>query len=295
MHRRYAFRALLWGLGSGAALAGLDDPGKDKDKDKGKNDDDDSGRSDRFFLSGLLRNPSLPAPWNQALLGLTATARNGGTGYGVLEEHGEPARFVASLSGAQETPPVASPAIGGGSVLIDEAAGVITVSVGFSGLTSAQTMAHIHGPAGHGVSAGVLIPLPVGQISGLAIPVTAAQIARIRSGLTYFNVHTAGFPNGEIRGQIEAAPGLGGNLEALSVSRRGNVTTLEGRFRRADDPANLLPGAALFLLEADSTGGDTAELRLQITRGAGSQPFYTTAAGAEVRSLTFEGFGAIED
>jgi hypothetical protein len=145
------------------------------------------------------------------------------------------------------------------------------------------------------VNAGVLIPLPVGQISGLAIPVTAAQIGRIRSGLTYFNVHTAAFPNGEIRGQIEAAPGLDGNLEVLSVSRRGNAATLEGRFRRASDPANLLPAAALFLLEADSGGGDTAELRLRVTRAAGNPPFYTTAAGAEVRSLTFEGFGEIED
>lgn len=93
---------------------------------------------------------------------------------------------------------------------------------------------------------------------------------------------------------MEAASGLDGNLEIQSVSRRGNVTRIEGRFRRAGDPSNLLPLAAAFTLEADFDGGDAATLNLRLSRDARNLPFYITPAGAEVRTLTFEGYGEIE-
>jgi hypothetical protein len=41
-------------------------------------------------------------------------------------------------------------------------------------------------------------------IQGIAAGDMAAALRAIRAGVTYANVHNAGFPGGEIRGQIRA-------------------------------------------------------------------------------------------
>jgi hypothetical protein len=110
--------------------------------------------------------------------------------------------YTAALDGLQETPPNASPAIGGGTFSLD-AAKVLHYSISFSGLTATETAAHIHGPAAAGVPAPVLFPLPLGSpIAGTIGPLTAAQEADLNAGLYYVNVHDSNFPGGEIRGQI---------------------------------------------------------------------------------------------
>jgi hypothetical protein len=76
------------------------------------------------------------------------------------------------------------------------------VSLVFSGLSSAQTDAHIHGSATLGVSAPPVFPLPLGQISDFEINVTPAQVQDLKNGLFYINVHSSNFPAGEIRGQF---------------------------------------------------------------------------------------------
>jgi hypothetical protein len=120
--------------------------------------------------------------------------------------------FSASLNGAQEVSPNASPAIGLGTVLLDDVAGTITVNETWSGLTAAATASHIHGPAAAGVNGPVLFAFTgvpaatAGSIPQQVFPVTPTQIAQLRGGLFYFNVHTSTFPGGEIRGQIPALP-----------------------------------------------------------------------------------------
>ena len=66
--------------------------------------------------------------------------------------------FVANLTGSQETPPNNSTATGRASLLLSPDEKTARVSLTFSGLSSAQTDAHIHGPAvpgagraGHGL------------------------------------------------------------------------------------------------------------------------------------------------
>jgi CHRD domain len=75
----------------------------------------------------------------------------------------------------------------------------------FSKLTGPASAAHIHLGA-KGVSGDVLIALCGPCKSGAhgTASVTAAQIKDMLKGKTYVNVHTAKFPNGEIRGQISA-------------------------------------------------------------------------------------------
>jgi uncharacterized protein (TIGR03118 family) len=112
--------------------------------------------------------------------------------------------FSTTLTGAQEVPSNASTATGTSTVLLSADEMTAKVSLSFSGLSSAQTAAHIHGPAGPGVNAPVIFPLPNGQVSNFMITLTPAQLADLKAGLHYVNVHSANFLGGEIRGQYPA-------------------------------------------------------------------------------------------
>ncbi|HEY6119533.1 MAG TPA: TIGR03118 family protein, partial [Pyrinomonadaceae bacterium] len=106
-----------------------------------------------------------------------------------------PLTFVASLNGAQEVPPKVTNGKGTGVVIItDEASGAAKVSIAFSGLTSNENAAHIHGPGAPGVNAPILFPLPnapatSGSVNDFSFTMTPAQIQQLRSGLFYINVH----------------------------------------------------------------------------------------------------------
>jgi hypothetical protein len=117
-----------------------------------------------------------------------------------------PRTYPARLTGAQEAPPVTTSASGQGTVTLNEAETNITVNMSFSGLSSEQTAAHIHGAAPVGTNAPVLFALPNGTVTNQTFEVTPAQVAQLKAGMMYFNVHTNNFPNGEIRGQILPNP-----------------------------------------------------------------------------------------
>ena len=114
--------------------------------------------------------------------------------------------FFATLNSAQEVPTNNSTATGLGTVLLNAAETQITVNMNFSGLSSAQTAAHIHGAAHVGVNAPVLFNFGTGQITNLNFTVNATQVAQLKAGLFYMNLHTANFTGGEIRGQALSNP-----------------------------------------------------------------------------------------
>ena len=109
----------------------------------------------------------------------------------------------ASLSGAQEVPPVSSSATGTLTANLNKDTNVLTWRLNYAGLTGPATAAHFHGPASMGQNAGVVVPL-----SSAASPsegqatLTPAQAADLSAGKWYVNVHTAANPAGEIRGQV---------------------------------------------------------------------------------------------
>ena len=112
--------------------------------------------------------------------------------------------FEASLTGAQEVPPVATTASGTADVRYNTGNNMLSWSVTHSGLSGPVTGAHIHGPAGPGQNAGVLIPftnLGAATITGEA-RITPEQLTQLTSGQWYVNLHTARHPGGEIRGQL---------------------------------------------------------------------------------------------
>jgi Cu/Zn superoxide dismutase len=110
-------------------------------------------------------------------------------------------RFGFVLSGQQEVPPNESPATGSGGALLDRATGMVQVDFSFSGLTSAQTAAHIH-QAPAGMNGPIIIPFPTGSPVSGSFPITVAGADAMVAGNTYTNVHTTMFPGGEIRGQL---------------------------------------------------------------------------------------------
>ncbi len=122
-------------------------------------------------------------------------------------------RFQATITGAQQVPPVNSNGTGIGTVLLNTAETQITVNMSFSGLTSNASMAHIHGPAATGANAGVLFDFSgvtpaatSGTIPQQTFAITPTQVTQLKNGQFYFNIHTANFGGGEIRGQIVTAP-----------------------------------------------------------------------------------------
>ena len=144
--------------------------------------------------------------------------------------HSQTERFSASLSGANEVPPINSAGTGNFEMTIQP--GAITFSLDFSDLSSTLSVAHLHF-APSKVAGGVMIFLcgggnqpacPAATSGTITGTITAANVtgpggqgiaagdldsalAALREDLSYANMHTTIFPGGEIRGQVRR--GLG--------------------------------------------------------------------------------------
>lgn len=164
-----------------------------------------TGTNDATTYSPTIRTANFPS--DGALTpGATNIGTVGGGGTGLTKT------FTAYLSGAQEVPATSSTARGFGRVTLNEAETSINVSVSYGSasapLTSNVIAGHIHGPAAPGVNAPVLFDLApaggaaFGSVNNATFNITPAQVANLKAGLFYFNIHTVNNTGGEIRGQI---------------------------------------------------------------------------------------------
>jgi hypothetical protein len=114
--------------------------------------------------------------------------------------------FAADLKGASEVPANTTTGTGQVAATLDTASSVFTYHVTYGGLTGTATAAHFHGPARPGEDAPPVIAMKSlpSPIDGTAT-LSAAQVADLKGGRWYFNVHTAEHKGGEIRGQVQAA------------------------------------------------------------------------------------------
>ena len=111
--------------------------------------------------------------------------------------------FTFTMSGAEEVPPVDTPATGNGTVTMDTATNTLTYNITFTGLSAAETGAHIHGFADIGADGGVLFSLPAGSPKVGMVTFQENDQADLLAGLSYVNVHSGNNPGGEIRGQVD--------------------------------------------------------------------------------------------
>jgi hypothetical protein len=109
--------------------------------------------------------------------------------------------FTANLNGASEVPPNLSDATGIATLIFNEDTNKATLTVPYTGITA--TDAHIHKGA-VGVSGPAVFPINV-TASPLMLSnftLTSQQEADLKNGLYYVNIHSAAYPDGEIRGQL---------------------------------------------------------------------------------------------
>ena len=106
------------------------------------------------------------------------------------------------LWGSSEVPPVSTRAYGTGVVNVGADRGV---SVTLSVIDMAPTAAHIHEGAA-GANGPVIVPLQRISENAFVAPdgakLTEAQYTAYKAGNLYVNVHSAKFPNGEVRAQL---------------------------------------------------------------------------------------------
>ena len=164
--------------------------------------------------------------------------------------------YFASLSGANEAPPNASPGTGTASVTFDDVSMTLSVQASFADLLGSVTAAHVHcctttaftGTAGVAVTPGTLPGFPLGVTSGtystvldLTNPANftssfitnfgggtlgGAQLALwngLADGKAYFNIHSNLYPGGEVRGFLQPVPDDADSLLLLGTSVAGLI------------------------------------------------------------------------
>lgn len=150
------------------------------------------------------------------------------------------------LTGANQVPPAPTAAFGGGTLTLNPN-NTIAYDIDFTGLTGAWVGSHIHDGFA-GVNGAFLFNLTnsaPGKLSGVVGLFSAFQRAQLRSGALYVNVHSSGFPNGEIRAQITPSflpVGTGCDTPNAAMLAGGGYTTSGGAIH-VDVASALYPGA----------------------------------------------------
>lgn len=120
---------------------------------------------------------------------------------------GTPAHVIvmtAHLDGNSEVPSNGRLGEGDAVVRYNRETGELDWEVHYERLSGTVTGAHLHGPAGPGANAPIVVQFAnpgVSPIKGRT-RIRPAQARELVSGLWYVNLHTVAHPGGEIRGQL---------------------------------------------------------------------------------------------
>jgi CHRD domain/FlgD Ig-like domain len=204
-----------------------------------------------------------------------------------LVQHGAYAQvnFIANLNGAQENPPINTPASGQITATLSDSQLVVTGS--FSDLSSdfnsnVRGGSHLHlAPAGRngGIVIELVATVNADQRSGSyeaannTFKLTAAQFTALNERKLYANIHTLTYAGGEIRGQLlpEADAyyrvNFAGSNEVPTVNStgfgelvaelKGDTLTLSGSFNNlsSDFNPNVAGGSHIHMAYAGQNGG----------------------------------------
>lgn len=227
---------------------------------------------------------------------------------GIIRVNGNAAEetpdYVAILSGAQEVPRVVSNA--SGSILATLRGDTLRISGSFSGLSTAFNPnvaggSHIHtGYAGQngGITLTLVPTLDANNLGGKlemaknTFVLTASQKESLLTRKFYVNIHTAGTPSGEIRGQVlpvadayymvnltgayEVPSLVSKGLGGLALELKKDTLIVSGAFAglNGDFDAAIGGGAHLHV----GLAGETGRVEIPITAGL----------NADLRSGVFE-------
>jgi hypothetical protein len=176
--------------------------------------------------------------WISLLLLAVLAACSGGS-----STNGTPIIFTTTLTGANETPPNSSTAVGIGVLIFHPGDRTFTASVVTTGM--ADNAAHIH-EAPPGVPGAIIFPMtkePGRVVWNVRGTLNQTQEATLRGGNYYFNVHSPTFPNGEIRGQIrQGAPTQAQIQQLQQLQQQSQVLTQQ--LQLLQQQAQLSAGAA---------------------------------------------------
>ena len=114
--------------------------------------------------------------------------------------------LAARLEPSQVVPPASSAASGNATIVVDAAAGTITIQGTYSDLGSSLDLAALHGPAAVGSGGPTVASLSdtggtTGTFQGV-VSMTPAELSALFAGQYYLDLHTALLSGGELRGQI---------------------------------------------------------------------------------------------
>ncbi|MGZ5441318.1 MAG: CHRD domain-containing protein [Thermoanaerobaculia bacterium] len=164
--------------------------------------------------------------------------------------------FVFDLRGSQEVPPVPSTASGGCMGQLDQPGATFTLTCVHN--VVGATLMHLHqGPAGTNGAVVFDMGDPASPVSATWTSMTPANIADLLAGDLYLNIHTAGRPAGEIRGQIV------NSIDAVAFSADGTqVAPPNGSAATASCTADLNPGATSLAVDCTHNlgGADAAHV-----------------------------------
>jgi hypothetical protein len=173
--------------------------------------------------------------WLSVVSGIVVAGTALGVVSSVSADHRGNRQIRAWLTGYSEVAGVSTTGRGTFRAEIDEASGVISYTLKYSGLTGAVTQSHLHFGQHH-TSGGISVwlcqttgtPAPAPAAGAMPVPMCAEEVsgqfvaanvigpagqgiaagefaellAAIKAGIVYANVHSNLFPAGEIRGQV---------------------------------------------------------------------------------------------
>ena len=114
-----------------------------------------------------------------------------------------------NASGSQEIPTNAATGTATLTGSYNKSTNSLSYTINWTGLSNIVTAAHFHGPASTTETASPLVDITIGTngVSGNTsgtVTVSDAVESALLDGKIYYNIHTALYPNGEIRSQVVA-------------------------------------------------------------------------------------------
>jgi hypothetical protein len=175
-------------------------------------------------------------------------------------------KLGAMLTGTEEVPANDSTGTGILEADYDSETNILNFTVTYDGLTGEATAAHFHGPAAPGENAPPTLPVEgdlASPISGTAT-LTDAQEAELLAGQWYLNLHTAQYPDGELRGQV------------LQTAASGEISTLP-----ADSSMSSMDSSAMSSMDSSAMDSISSSIDVSTSVSVSVDPSVSVSASID--------------